>query len=131
MMRYLAIPLILLPVSGMAEGAVLSLDCAVATRCDRFGECGVADDRFAARVAPRATDADGAGTYTVSLTSGDRPANATGRLGPFVWTDGPNVTDVLSVTGDTTALLVHRDTRPDAPDTPLARVDFMTCEVTF
>lgn len=129
MMR--ALPLLLLPLAGVAhaEGARLVLDCQVVTACDAAGACAPAEDAIRFTVEPESIDDEGIGLFSIWIDDAAEAHLARGlsRTGPFLWSADDSTRETLVLTGETTAL----HTRQNLGGTPPARIDLLTCEVTF
>ena len=115
-----------------AEGARLRLDCETVTRCAEGGACEAAGDGVTFTVAPQATDADGAGRYTVIVDGGQaQAAEGLARLGPFSWSSEAGTRDSLTVTGEASALWLRQVIDDGSGAPPRARIDILQCEVTL
>ncbi|MWD29709.1 hypothetical protein E0K89_019705 [Aquicoccus sp. SCR17] len=129
------LPAVALAAAGapaMAEGARLSLDCDFVTACSEDGTCGEGRGPVRFELAPKETDAAGAGSYAVTVDEGETmAAEGLSRTGPFLWQPSDGTRMVLTLTSGTTALWVRQvtETGTDAP--PSAEIDLMTCEIVF
>ncbi|WP_353472259.1 hypothetical protein PVT71_13255 [Salipiger sp. H15] len=115
---------------ALAEGARLTLECTLATACSEAGDCGAGQGPVAFVLAPVETDAEGAGSYEVSVDGGEPlPAQALGFAGPFLWQPSEGTRMALSLTSETTALWTRQivESGTDAP--PSAEIDFLTCGI--
>jgi hypothetical protein len=130
MMRILTILLILMPYHAFAEGARMVLDCAVTTRCDAEARCAPVDESWRMEIAPVETMEDGIGTYGVSWQGKNLLASGESRLGPFLWKQDMVQPRSLTLTSDTTALMVQQNIKSD-PQDPDTKIDFLDCKVTF
>ncbi|MEI4470458.1 hypothetical protein [Frigidibacter sp. MR17.24] len=122
-----------LPLPALAEGARLTLDCAIERVCDTQNTCTPSYGSLRVTIAPVSTDAAGAGDYTVTAEDGSAtvtpspmPARAPARTGPWVWLEAGEVLVTLALTSETTALRIRQPVATGvAPG-----IDMMTCEVT-
>ena len=130
-MRLLLIPLIFCPFMAGAEGARLELSCDVATRCDQMGICSEVSGDLAVTIEPTQTGADGAGAYDVSFGAETYSAQGNGRLGPFFWSPAAGQSRALTITSESSALMILQDMPSDGATAPVTRVDFLKCEVTY
>ena len=130
-MRFLFLALAACPAPMIAEGARMTLSCEVQTVCTQDGACKAAQSAREITVSPGKIDAAGVGTYSVSVDGKDNAANGLSRPGPFRWQIGSYQIQTLTLTGESTALMIRQDTTPNGVVAPSAAIDFLTCEVTF
>lgn len=130
-MRFSILALAACPAPMMAEGARMTLSCEVQTVCTQDGACKAAQDGREITVTPNNIDASGLGTYGVVIDGKGNEARGLSRTGPFLWQIGSYQIQTLTLTGETTALMIRQDTTPNGVVAPNAAVDFLTCEVTF
>ena len=120
--------LALLPLPALAEGARLTLDCAVMQSCTPEGACDpVAGLPAGFVIAPQSIDADGVGRYIVTRDDADTVALGLSAVGPFVWTAEDNGRVSLVLSSERTAILTRQP--QDAQTAPT--VEFLICEITL
>lgn len=129
MMRVLTILLILLPFPALAEGARMMLDCSVVTRCVADADCAPVSEDIYMEISPRETAEDGSGTYVVSWRHVTSIARGESRTGPFFWTQGEGRPHSLTLTSETTAVMIQQNFNID-PQGPVATIDILECKVT-
>ncbi|WP_194133144.1 hypothetical protein [Salipiger mangrovisoli] len=113
-----------------AEGARLNLDCTFVTACSEAGVCAAGVGPVAFTLAPVETDAEGAGSYSMSVDGAEPlPAEAPGFAGPYLWQPSEGTRMALSLTSDTTALWTRQTTQSGTDAPPSAEIDFLTCRI--
>ena len=113
---------VVLASGASGEGAVRVLDCTTSRICDAAGNCEPEAAERTFRWEPIQTQADGAGTYT--LTDGDTevPMQALSDAGPFFWSVGSQRNTLL--VSSETQFVWHRLTLEPVPEGTVA---FLTC----
>jgi hypothetical protein len=113
---------LLLAGATWGEGAVKTLDCAVARVCDAGGRCETGTGRVSFRMEPEELEAGGAGRYTLSYGDTRAEMEAMSDAGPFFWSVGRE-RDALLASSET-EFLWHRLALEPVPE---ATIRFLTC----
>lgn len=113
-----------LPGPAHSEGRRTELTCHAVTQCDGNGACSPANAEMTFLMQPLNVDGDGAGSFDISYDGGTYAMSASSALGPFVWSEGVDDTQLIMPTGaDTIIWSSHNDNRA-----PASVVRFMECK---